>query len=194
MLVNRVESAVSVILLYDIYLHYVCNRDPLSWCSAKRWRLLLTGPESCTTIVISQPVIGHTVIRYCDFGPTTVIWYGDTNYYCSHETSVFEQGGDVMAPEHMTTTITIGHKVTWRQLSVIRIRLSVTRIQLLVRRIQFSNIRHLTNTVLRHTTPGYKDYVIGRLYYEGITMGHNACFWIFYINLFYLPLCILFSL
>ena len=77
-------------------------------------------PESCTTTVIGQPVIGHTVIRYYDFGPTTVIRYGDTNYCCSLEMSVFEQGGDVMAPEHMTTTITMaiadragtGHKVT----------------------------------------------------------------------------------
>ena len=33
-----------------------------------------------------------------------------------------------------------------------------------------------TNTVLGHTTSSYKDYVIGRLYYEGITMGHDACF------------------
>ena len=32
-----------------------------------------------------------------------------------------------------------------------------------------------TNTVLGHTTSDYKDYVIGRLYYKGITMGHDAC-------------------
>ena len=31
------------------------------------------------------------------------------------------------------------------------------------------------NTVLRHTTSDYKDYVIGQLYYKGITMGRNAC-------------------
>ena len=32
-----------------------------------------------------------------------------------------------------------------------------------------------TNTVLENTTFGYKDYVIGRLYYKGIIMGHDAC-------------------
>ena len=91
----------------------------------------------------------------------------------------------VTAPKHMTTTITItiadragtGHKVTWRQLSVIQIQLSVRR----------NTVIGQTNTVLRHTTSGYKDYVIGRLYYKGITMGHDACLWIFYINLSYLP-------
>ena len=34
----------------------------------------------------------------------------------------------------------------------------------------------------------HKGYMAGRLYVKGVTAGHGACIWVFYINLSYSPL------